>query len=67
MTESRRRGKTEGDVFDGITDLQDMSLSRLWELVTDRNGLACCSPCGLQRVRQDYTTELNNDIYFRNT
>ena len=22
---------------------------------------------GLQRVRQDYATELNNDIYFRNT
>jgi len=32
----RRRGTTEDKIVDGITDLMDMSLSRLRELVMDR-------------------------------
>ena len=27
---------TEDEILDGITDLNDMSLSKLWEMVKDR-------------------------------
>ena len=34
--------------LDGITDLMDMNLSKLWELVVDRDGVL--QFMGLQRV-----------------
>ena len=43
--------------LDGITDSMDMSLSKLWELVMDRGGLACCSPG--DRKELDMTERLN--------
>ena len=37
-TEGRRRRQQRMRWFDGITDLMDMFLSKLWEIVKDREG-----------------------------
>ena len=52
----RRRGQQWMKWFDGISDLMDMNLSKLQELVTGKPGLL--QPMGSQRVRHDWLTEL---------
>ena len=34
----RRRGRQRMRLFDGITNLMDVSLSKLWKMVKDREG-----------------------------
>ena len=51
----RRRGRKRMRWLDGITDLMDMSLSRLWELVL--GDLVCYSPWGHKELN---TTERLN-------
>ena len=47
----RRRGRQRTRWLDDITDLMDISLSKLWEVVKDRKNR--CASMGSHRVRHD--------------
>ena len=48
---------TEDEMFGWNQRLMDMSLSKLQEIVKDREALECCSPCGCKELDMTATEQ----------
>ena len=58
IEDGRRRGRQRMRWLDGITDAMDMSLSRLWELVMDREAWSAVAH-EVTKSCHDRVTKLN--------
>ena len=59
----KRRGRQRRRLLDGITDLMDLSLSKLWELVMDREAWRAAIHGSQSQTRLSDWTELNLKLH----
>ena len=61
IEDGRRRGQQRMRLLDGITNLMDMSLSKLMGVGDGQGSLACCSPWGHKYWGMTYGLNSSNN------